>query len=51
MHSGYCKAAKKLGVNTVDLYACMAKASLNDKDAVGGGAEKLAQYYEHIVQH
>lgn len=51
MYSDYCKVAKKLGVNTVDFYACMAEAFLNDKDAVGGGAEKLAQYYEHIVQH
>lgn len=51
MYSDYCKVAKKLGVNTVDFYACMAEAFLNDKDAVGGGAEKLAQYYKHIVQH
>lgn len=52
MYSDYCKVAKKLGVNTVDFYASMAEAFLNDKDAVGGGgAEKLAQYYAHIVSH
>lgn len=52
MYSDYCKVAKKLGVNTVDFYACMAEAFLNDKDAVGGGGgEKLAAYYEAVVQH
>lgn len=52
MYSDYCKVAKKLGVNSVDFYACMAEAFLNDKDAVGGGgSEKLAHYYENVVQH
>lgn len=52
MYSDYCKVAKKLGVNTVDFYACMAEAFLNDKDAVGGGGqEKLASYFESVVQH
>lgn len=52
MYSDYCKVAKKLGVNTVDFYACMADAFLNDKDAVGGGGpEKLAAYYNAVVQH
>lgn len=52
MYSDYCKVAKKLGVNSVDFYACMAEAFLNDKDAVGGGgAEKLAAYYNAVVQH
>lgn len=52
MYSDYCKVAKKLGVNTVDFYASMAEAFLNDKDAVGGGgAEKLAAYYNSVVRH
>lgn len=52
MYSDYSKVAKKLGVNTVDFYACMAEAFLNDKDAVGGGgAEKLAAYYNAVVRH
>lgn len=52
MYSDYCEVAKKLGVNTVDFYAAMADAFLNDKDAVGGGgAEKLSRYYENVVQH
>lgn len=52
MYSDYCKVAKKLGVNTVDFYACMAEAFLNDKDAVGGGGqEKLASYYDAVVRH
>lgn len=52
MYSDYCKVAKKLGVNTVEFYTCMAEAFLNDKDAVGeSGAEKLAAYYAHVVKH
>lgn len=51
MYSDYCKVAKKLGVNTVDFYAGMAEAFLDDKDAVGGGgSEKLAAYYEYVVK-
>ena len=52
MYSDYFKVAKKLGVNTVDFYAAMAEAFLNDKDAVGGGGgEKLAAYYDAVVRH
>lgn len=52
MYSDYCKVAKKFGVNTVDFYTAMAEAFLNDKDAVGGGgAEKLASYYNAVVKH
>lgn len=52
MYSDYCKVAKKLGVNTVDFYACMAEAFLDDKDAIGGGGEeKLSAYYDAVVRH
>ncbi len=46
MYSDYCKVAKKLNINTVDFYGCMADAFLNDKDAV---PNKLAAYYSCIV--
>lgn len=48
MYSDYCKIAKRYNVNTPDFYASMAKAFLDDKDAV---PDKLAKYYEHVVQH
>lgn len=48
MYSDYCKVAKKLGVNSVDFYAEMAKAFLEDKDT--GVPDKLAAYYENIVK-
>lgn len=51
MYSDYCKVAKKLGIGgNMDFYVCMAKAFLDDKDAIGGGgSEKLARYYEYVV--
>lgn len=48
MYSDYCKVAKKLGVNTMDFYAEMARAFLDDKDA--GVPDKLTAYYEYIVK-
>ena len=48
MYSDYCKVAKKLGVNTMDFYAEMARAFLDDKDA--GAPDKLTAYYEYIVK-
>lgn len=48
MYSDYCKVAKKLGVNSVDFYAEMAKAFLDDKDT--GVPDKLMAYYEYIVK-
>lgn len=51
-YSDYGNVARKLGVNVSDFCAGIAEAFLNDKDAVGGGgAEKLARYYEHVVNH
>ena len=48
MYSDYCKIAKRYNVNTADFYASMAKAFLDDKDAVD---DKLAKYYEYVVEH
>lgn len=48
IYSDYCGVAKKLGVNTIDFYTCMAKAFLDDKDAVD---DKLSAYYTYIVKH
>lgn len=52
-YSDLCKMFKKYGINTVDAYVDFAKAFwLNDKDAIGGGgAEKLAAYYDAVVRH
>ena len=48
MYSDYCRVAKKLGVNTTDFYAEMAKAFLEDKDV--GAPDKLKAYYEYVVK-
>lgn len=48
MYSDYCKIAKRYNVNTADFYASMAKAFLDDKDAA---PDKLAKYYEYVVEH
>lgn len=48
MYSDYCKVAKKFNCNTMEFYACMAKAFLDDKDA---NPDKLTIYYETIVKH
>lgn len=47
IYSDYCKAAKKANANTIDFYADMAKAFLDDKDAP---KDKLARYYAYIVE-
>lgn len=47
MYSDYCGVAKKLNVNNVDFYVCMAQAFLDDKDAA---ENKLYSYYKHIVK-
>lgn len=47
MYSDYVKAAKKLGVNKVDFYSCMAKAFLEDKDAE---PDKIGRYFEYVVK-
>lgn len=47
MYSDYCKAVEKAGASSVDLYAYMAKAFLDDKDAQPG---KLERYYNYIAK-
>lgn len=46
MYSDYCKVAEKFGVNTLEFYASMAKAFLEDPDAKPG---KLVHYYKYIA--
>lgn len=48
MYSDYCRAAEKAGASTVELYARMAEAFLNDKDAQ---PDKLERYYRYIAKH
>lgn len=46
LYSDYSQLAKTYGVNSVDFYADMAKAFLDDEDAVDN---KLMAYYECVV--
>lgn len=46
MYSDYCTAAKKNGCNTVDFYADMARAFLDDPDAQ---PNKLARYRQYVA--
>lgn len=48
LYSDFCEIFKKHGVNKIDFYADMAKAWLDDKDAV---SDKLSAYYECVVKH
>lgn len=47
MYNDYSELAKKFGVNTVDFYAEMAKAFLEDPDAA---PDKLERYYRYVVE-
>lgn len=47
IYSDYCKAAEKAGANSMDFYAYMSKAFLDDKDAQ---PDKLERYYQYIVK-
>lgn len=47
MYSDYYPVAKKLNVNSVEFYADMAKAFLDDKDA---GKDKLSKYFAYVVK-
>lgn len=46
MYSDYCKVFKTHNLNTMDVYADMAAAWINDKDA---GPEKTAKYFQFVV--
>ncbi len=47
MYSDYCKAAEKVNASSVDFYAYMARAFLDDKDAQ---PDKLERYYRCIAK-
>lgn len=44
MYADYYKVAEKFGANTTDFYACMAKAFMDDKDAVDNKTEMYKMY-------
>lgn len=48
MYSDYCEVAKKHNVHNTDFYVDLAKAWLNDKDAM---PNKAAMYYACVVKH
>lgn len=48
LYSDYCAILKKYGANRPEIYAELAKAWLEDEDAV---EEKAAMYYKCIVKH
>ena len=48
IYSDYFKTAKKHGVNTVEFFADMTDAFLDDKDA-GAPEEKISAYYHCVV--
>lgn len=47
-YSDYFSVAKKHGINSVEFYADMAEAFLDDKDA-GGPEKKISAYYHCIA--
>ena len=49
IYSDYFKTAKKHGVNTVEFFADMTDAFLDDKDGPGP-EQKIMAYYEHIAK-
>ena len=48
IYSDYFKTAKKHGVNTVEFFADMTDAFIDDKDA-GAPEEKISAYYHCVV--
>ena len=48
MYADYHKVAKKFGVDKPDFYACLAKAFIEDPDAV---KDKVEKYVKHITRH
>jgi hypothetical protein len=47
MYSDYCEVAKKFNITSPEFYGMMAKAWMDDKDAL---PDKTALYYEYIVK-
>lgn len=47
MYSDYCMVAKKFNITSPEYYGMMAKAWMEDKDAMPG---KTAMYYQYIVK-
>ncbi len=47
MYSDYCKVAEKVGASSMDFYAYMAKAFLDDKDAADN---KIGRYWACVVK-
>lgn len=47
MYSDYCEVAKKFNITSPEFYGMMAKAWMDDKDAM---PDKTALYYEYIVK-
>ena len=48
MYADYSKVAKKFGVDKADFYACLAKAFIEDPDAV---EDKVEMYHRYIAKH
>jgi 3-deoxy-D-arabino-heptulosonate 7-phosphate (DAHP) synthase class II len=48
LYSDYDQALKKNNASNLELYACLAKAWIEDKDAV---PNKAAAYYTYVVKH
>ena len=49
-YTDYCKTIKKYVGNNMDIYIELGKDMLEDKDASVKGGEKLAVYYDNIVE-
>lgn len=48
IYSDYCEVLKKNNVSALEVYACMAKAWIEDGDAV---PNKAAAYFTYVVKH
>lgn len=48
LYSDYCEALKKNNASTMETYVCLAKAWIEDDDAV---KDKAAAYFTYIVEH
>lgn len=48
LYSDYCEALRESGASTPEVYVRLAKAWINDRDAV---TDKAAAYYTYVVKH